>query len=297
MRIIHYYFKNRIPDAEADFRYTEALRFIIETNNVLFAPWAILQLGGWYYERRNFDLALKYYEMAAADRDRDAYACLGYIWYYGRTGERDFEKAFKYFSLAADAGKYRATYAGDYKAAYKIADMYKNGYYVEKDEEKYKSLIEELYLKVKDLTDLHDPVPQVCMRLARIRTEEGKPEEAVRLYRNAKDFLLRRLLIYPFFWDLNNMKLLTEELYGLVEFDKDNFDLYDLYYLLDRPCVIRFEYKGDEYSVECVAENGGTAVFFNGRWFRTKDDFFEKAGIGQRLLTALYYDLDSFEVK
>ena len=28
-------------------------------------PKAILELGGYYYEQKNFDLALKYYEMAA----------------------------------------------------------------------------------------------------------------------------------------------------------------------------------------------------------------------------------------
>ena len=33
---------------------------------------------------------------------------------------------------------------GDLIAAYKVADMYKNGYYVQQDTEKYKSMIEEL---------------------------------------------------------------------------------------------------------------------------------------------------------
>lgn len=90
----------------------------------------MMQLGGHYYGIRRFDLALKYYEMAADFEILDAYECLGYIWYYGRTGERDYEKAFKYFQKAADGG--------DAIAAYKLADMYKNGYFVEKDYEKYK---------------------------------------------------------------------------------------------------------------------------------------------------------------
>ena len=129
-RLVSDYYKISLPDEEDDFRFTEALGFIIETNR---DPQAMMELGGWYYDKKIFDLALKYYEMAAEYKYEGAYVCLGYIWYYGRTGERDFEKAFKYYSLAADAG--------DYEAAYKVADMYKNGYYVEKDEEKYKSLI------------------------------------------------------------------------------------------------------------------------------------------------------------
>ena len=75
----------------------------------------MMELGGWYYEQRQFDLALKYYEMAAAGKDMQAYKCLGYIWYYGRTGKRDEEKAFRYFE--------KCMKAGDLQTAYKVADM------------------------------------------------------------------------------------------------------------------------------------------------------------------------------
>lgn len=284
-RMIRDYYKISLPTEEDDFRFTEALSFIIEKNR---DTRAMMELGGWYYGRRLFDLALKYYEMAAEYKDASAWGCLGYIWYYGRTGEKNYEKAFKYYTLAAEAG--------DLESVYKVADMYKNGYYVEKDCEKYKSMIEDLYLRVKDLTNLYAPVPQVFMRLARIRTEEGKTEEAVGLYRYAKDFLAQRLRVNPFFGDLNNMKWLVGELYGLVGFDKEDFDFYDLYYLLDSPCSVTFEYNGRKHSVECTEENGETAVCFDGKWYRTKDDFFKKASIGKYPLTEIYDDLCFFEV-
>lgn len=63
----------------------------------------------------------------------EAYECLGYIWYYGRTGERDYKKAFEYFSKMMDKG--------NLVAEYKVADMYKNGYYVDKDQNKYENMI------------------------------------------------------------------------------------------------------------------------------------------------------------
>ena len=114
------------PSEEDIFLYTEAMDYLIrETAD----PETMLDLGGYYYEKKHFDLALKYYEMAAEYKLPYAYDCLGYIWYYGRTGRRDFEKAFHYYSLAKDAGIL--------EAAVKVADMYKNGYYVEKDYEKY----------------------------------------------------------------------------------------------------------------------------------------------------------------
>lgn len=90
--------------------------YIIRTTKDLKA---MMSLGGYYYDERKFELALKYYEMAAEYKIDSAYECLGYIWYYGRTGTKDYEKAFNYYKLAKDAG--------NIVAAYKLADMYKNG--------------------------------------------------------------------------------------------------------------------------------------------------------------------------
>ena len=47
----------------------------------------------------------------AATYDYDpAYEGLAYIWYYGRTGERDFKKAFEYFSKLMEKGDPVSTY-------------------------------------------------------------------------------------------------------------------------------------------------------------------------------------------
>ena len=118
-----YYYKTN-PSEEDSFLYTEALKFLIE--EAKDADYMV-ELGGLYYESRQFDLALKYYELAAEYNNLYAISNLGYIWYYGRTGERNYEKAFYYFD--------KARQMGDIIAAYKVADMYKNGYYVEQNEQ------------------------------------------------------------------------------------------------------------------------------------------------------------------
>ena len=84
---------------EDEFMFIEAMNFLIEEEK---NPDDMMYLGGYYYEQKHFDLALKYYEMAAAMDHDAAYECLGYIWYYGRTGERDYKKAFEYFSKLMD---------------------------------------------------------------------------------------------------------------------------------------------------------------------------------------------------
>ena len=193
--------ENHNPSEDDVFMFTEAMSFLIEAKH---DPSDMMYLGGYYYEIKRFDLALKYYEMAATYDYDPAYECLGYIWYYGRTGERDFAKAFEYFS--------RLMEKGNITAAYKVADMYRNGYYVDRDQAKYEQIIEDLYPKVTKLNNVFDPVPEVFTRLARIRVSQAKEDEAIDLYLYAKDFLAQRIRHNAFFGNLNIMKWLIDDL-------------------------------------------------------------------------------------
>lgn len=280
------YYGKKNPTSDDGFVFVESLEFLIEKTQ---DPKYMMSLGGYYYEAKKFDLALKYYETAAEYKSIDAYECLGYIWYYGRTGTKDYEKAFKYFSLASDAG--------EIVASYKIADMYKNGYYVTKDYEKYKSIIEELYPKVKHAKYVGEPLPEIFTRLARIRKEEGKVNEAIDLYSVAKDFLAQRIKFNAFFGDLNIMKWLIDDLYTMKEFRETYMNLYDLYYLLNSPNKVSFRYNKQKYEVRSEEDEEGLAVEFNGKWYRSKDDFFAKASIDGKRLTSIYEELYGFKVE
>ena len=284
-KICRDYYNLTNPTDEDQFLFTEALRYLVEETK---EPRYMLALGGFYYEERRFDLALKYYEMAAEYDDLNAIVGLGYIWYYGRTGERNFEKAFYYYD--------KARQAGDPVAAYKVADMYRNGYYVDKDLSKYREIIEDLYPKVKDLQMLGDPVPEVSIRLAKIRTEEGKTEEALRLYEKARNFLEQRIRVSPFFGNLNIMKWMIEDIYKLKAFDEEDMRLYDLYYALGTPVRVRFTFERKQHEVEAVEEDGEVVIRFDDRWYRTVDDFFQKAELDGELLTSRYEELYGFEV-
>lgn len=273
------------PTEEDQFLYTEALRYLIEETK---DPQVMLELGSFYYEAREFDLALKYYELAAESGNLYAISNLGYIWYYGRTGEKNFEKAFHYFD--------RARKMGDTVAAYKVADMYRNGYYVEKDEKKYRQIIEKLYRKVRNSDLPNDPLPEVFTRLARIRTEEGKPEEALSLYDEARGFLSWRIRLHPFFGDLNIMKWMISDIYKLRSFDPTEMGLYDLFYLLEKPCKVTFVFDGKTHEVEAVEEDGEVVIRLDSRWYRTVDDFFKKAELDGELITMRDLELRDFEV-
>ena len=275
--LVRQFDENSNPSEEEVFMFTEALNFLIDKEK---NPRDMMYLGGYYYELKKFDLALKYYEMAAAMDYDEAYECLGYIWYYGRTGERDYRKAFEYFSKMMNKGNLVATY--------KVADMYKNGYYVEKDMDTYRKMIEQLFTKVRNCRNAFDPVPEVFTRLAHIRTEQGKTEEAVNLYLYAKNFLAQRIRYNAFFGNLNIMKWLIDDLYELLEFDFEDFDFFDMYYLLKSPNTVYFEYGGKTMKVQSEEDGNVCAVCFNGKWFHNRDDFFKDAAVSGRKLTAEY---------
>lgn len=281
------YYELTNPDEEEQFLYTEALQYLIREKK---DPGYMNDLGAFYYGQRNFDLALKYYEMAAEAGDITAISNLGYIWYYGRTGEKNYEKAFHYFKEAAEMG--------DLPAAYKVADMYKNGYLVEKNPEKYKSMIEGLYraLEHKHPLYLSDPLPEVYTRLAAIRTDEGKTGEALSLYDRAREFLAQRIREDPYFGNLNIMKWMIRDIYRLRKFDPEKMDLYDLYEVLQEPHTVRFTFENGSHEVQAVSEEGGMSIRFDDHWYHTIEDFFSKAELDREHLTTLYDELRDYEV-
>lgn len=280
-RRIEQSFYNKSNPSKAEVRlYIEAMEFLIKTENL---PEDIMRLGGYYYECRQFNQALKYYEQAATFGIDAADECLGYIWYYGRTGVKDYQKAFEYYSKSMERG--------NITSAYKVADMYKNGYYVDKDYNRYVEIIEGLYTRACEADSLFAPLPEIFTRLARIRKEQECYEEAIELYLVAKDFLAQRISYNAFFGNLNIMKWLIDDLYTLIDFDEEAFDFFDLYYVLKMPNRATFTDGTETYCVESIAEGEGVAVYLDGVRYNDRDEFFAKAcnSSGEKLTAVNQY--------
>ena len=208
-RICEEYYRLSNPNDEDRFLVTEALDYLItETKD----PGYMLELGGLYYEQKQFELARKYYELAAEYDNTAALLCLGYIWYYGRTGTRDYEKAFHYYDMA------RAR--GDVNAAYKVADMYRRGLYVKQDESKYREIIEDLYREFRRnsnyyLSRPYSKLPEVYLRMGELLAGDGKTKKALKLYDTSRTLIARRIRDSAFFGDRTIMKELTARIYEL----------------------------------------------------------------------------------
>ena len=281
--IVDKYGYNPSISEDEEFLLMEALEYLIKETGE--TRWMV-ELGGYHYENKNYDLALKYYELADMSGDTWAAEGLGYIWYYGRTGTIDYEKAFHYYNKAASNGNIRSSI--------KVADMYKNGYYVEKDYDNYCDTIEKTYYLIKDTNNLYDPLPEVFSRLARIRKKQERYNEAIELYLYAIDFMSQKVRLNPFFGDMNTLKWMIEDLYTMIEVDKHSINLFDLYHLLKTPSTITFKHKEKEYKVISEKDGNDIAVNFNGKWFKGIDDFFLKATINNKKIPTIYNELYDF---
>ena len=284
-QILDDYYDLTQPTYEDDIQLINALEYLIrETNN----PEYMVELGGWYYGQKQFDLAEEYYLMAAKLNYVDAYECLGYIYYYGRVGQPDYEKAFHYYKLASDQG--------NLVAAYKLADMYKNGYYVQKDYPKYVQMIKDLYPKIQGATNTFDPVPEIYSRLAKIYVEEDNEDQAIQLLLIAKEFQSQRLIYSHFFGDLTIMKYIVNDLYSLIQFDPDYMDLFDLYYALQKPCKVAIEILGEDHIIEAKYEDGLFFICMDDKNYEDVDQFFLKAKINGEPISTQYVNVNYIEI-
>lgn len=86
-----------------------------------------LNIGADAYAAGDYEKAKAYYEKSAALGNDQAACNLGYIYEYGRTGERDYEQAFYFYSEAV-------ALANNPNALYKIGDCYFYGNFVTKND-------------------------------------------------------------------------------------------------------------------------------------------------------------------
>lgn len=112
--------------------------------------------GTFFYDGRigeqDFKKAAELYEIGASLGCPNSLCALGYIYYYGRTGEVNYEKAYMYFSKSAFRDN-------DATSLYKVGDMYKNGYYVQQDLVTAYKIYERSYEIFKSEEDEYDYDP------------------------------------------------------------------------------------------------------------------------------------------
>ena len=295
--ITDYYYNNN-PSADDFFLFEEAQLFLI---NTFHDPRDMHNLAFTYLEQRRFDLECKYLEMAAEYGYYPAIEELGYIWYYGQTGTVEYKKAFEYFSKGAESEDDIIKVGCEYK----LADMYHNGFYVEKDEAKYIKIIEEIYdkithpEKVKSVYGVdYMPFPDVAYRLAGIRAEQGKTEEALELLEKAKRRLAEDIRNNPSWWgNIEVMDDITTLANEISSEDKVRLDIYDLYWISKNVCRVAFLYNDRRFIIDITPGEEENVIGFDNKWYRNARDFFEKAEIDGKKIVFIYDEIYDMEVE
>lgn len=271
---------------------------------------AAVDLGGKYYSDQDYDLALKYYAIAAEHDIPYGYIGLGYIWYYGRLGTTDYEKAFACFSKALKLlsgysidddsfwnGEWKIpfdsedSYINYINTVYKLADMYRNGYYVVKDNSRYIHLITHLHDMMTSLNDSGMPdynLPEVDLRMADIMLNYEEPayaeDHALQYLSEARDIMEQRVLETGFFGDFNIMKDIVLKMYQITEFNPEDMDLYDLYYVMKKPCTVTFLHDDRSHFISAEKQNDEIIINCDHKWFHSIDDFMIHGDIdGERI--------------
>ncbi|MCQ2504454.1 MAG: hypothetical protein MJ103_04410 [Saccharofermentans sp.] len=145
---------------------------------------------------------------------------LGYIYYYGRLGKPDYEKAFFYFSVGS-------TY-GITESSYKLADMFMKGLYVKRNLQLATSMIEKLYGEERYRFEqgcFDGKFADIAMRMGDLQLQFGDPVikdllrlRAYRFYLQAEFALTLRMQAGRNTYDKGNMENLRFKLDSIAEY-------------------------------------------------------------------------------
>ena len=282
------FYDKQDPSADEEFMFTEAMGTLIQETK---KPEYMAELAWFYCGRKQFATEKKYLEMAAECGYGPAHEELGYMWFHGQHGEKDYKKAFEYFSKGAEPDKFGNK--GSLWCRFKLADMYRFGTGVEKDEAKYREMIEQAYKEVQNPQYLNEPFPEIAYRLAGIRREQGENAEAIALLRRGKRFMEERLTYDPFWGHIEVMGRIVRLLYKLAPFSPKEGNFYDLFHLVQEPGQYRVKLHGKVYTVEVAEEDGERVVGLDGKWYNRFEDLIQKAVIGGEKVTQIF---DEFEI-
>lgn len=123
---------------------------------------------------------------------------LGYIYYYGRTsgGNSDYKKAFEYFSIGAAAGIY--------ESKYKLADLFRHGYYVSKNPKVAEDIYYDLYqenLKIFSKGFFDCKLADIALRLGGVYSERKEFSASYYFYLQAELAIRKRMTNFNYYGD------------------------------------------------------------------------------------------------
>lgn len=288
-RIIKEFDLNATPMGEDFFLYTEAMDFLIRKEN---DPYRMMLLAAEYAVREKYDLARKYYEKAAAHGEPMAIESLGEIYYRGQGVDRNLGIAADYAKQAYETDDKFASFFGGAL----LAKIYSAEDYNGRNMTVSRKILEELNHKTDEDESLRGAATDVFEALADMYLAEGDEDKALPLYLKSKYCTAENLAMRMVPYSQRDIAAFMEKLHRLSSYQPDEYDLYDLYWLMKEPVKVRFGHDGERFLVKSFYEDGEIHIKFGSRAYRSVADFIERAEIDGTRIQALFFELDSMEV-
>ena len=280
------------PTADEQFRFAEAMEYLIRTSRDPEDKKAMsYNLAMYYRGIKNFALEKKYLEICAELGDPSGKEQLGFLWYYGPGDEQNYERAFHYFEDCKTR-----------RGLYMMADMYRCGQYVPRDPEKSREIIEDLFAGV--LPEKDDPrfykttlFPEVALRLVQTDLEDGEATDFdLGCLSDARRILSIRQQTRPFWGNIKLMRKILETTEEMRGSDRSLADLYDLLLFRETNAAVTFDHAGTRHRLDIFENEGETVYQLGQKWFHGAEDFLEKARIDQKRITTLYKQISDISV-
>lgn len=277
------FYREDDPTEEQQFRFVEAMKQLIdsaylEDDIIAFS----YNLAIYYRDIREFELEKKYLELGAQHGSPFHEEELGFLYYYGLTGERNFKKAYQYFSKCESR-----------RSQYMLADMYHDGAGVPEDAMKAWDILAELMEDLESEKD--DPAfasstlfPEVALRHVRLCLEadiedDGDWNDLV----DARFILAVRQQRRPFWGNIKTMRDILDAMMIMRDRDYGFIDLYDLLTFYEKNAVINFDFGDSTYQLEIFPHEGEIVYQLEDRWYHGAEDFLGKARVGGKRITTI----------
>ena len=207
---------------------------------------AMMALANNYYNNKEIDKAISYYKKASDFHNPLGFTMLGFIYYYGRGVDKNYELAFKYFT--------KASLDHEYHAMLKLSDMYLNGYFVNQNYHYAYDYLEPLFNEgmIKFLKNEYkdNPLFDVSMRFGHLYKEglyvKKNLEEALKYYVLAYNGFIKQIE-FDKFESYNKLKFCLSKIEELKkEINKDFYIRYDLLdFIFDKNFKFDYRYEND----------------------------------------------------
>ncbi len=248
----------------------------------------------------NYTYLLQEYLKAVIKGQEEYTYNIARIYFDGKLGYTDYKKAYEYFSRAA---KIKRTGDGTFENAYKeisssakhyLATMYRDGLYVEKDDQKYRELLDELYQIFLDEKWYENDRPEAYIDVAEMLWKEGKTEKGFEMIAKACDDICTWIRDYN--TDVERLAAVNEAKYKLVPIDLTGLEPWDITELVKKPGVIRFTCEGRKYEIHVIRDNDENVIFFEGKYYRDVKKLVTTANIGEEPFHGAMFRTENWEV-